>query len=161
MSTETPVLTPVPLAWLVTHWRPGSRGDDWTWAEEYVELTERPATFEIERRVLAEGIGFMDHIAPILLGDDGRIWDGHHRIVLAMKYGIGWVRVEGSTTSAPAPAPSVAPEAVVEALREALNAYRAEVDRAKASSMSHALLMLAGATLANAVEAAITPKEDR
>ncbi len=46
-------------------------------------------------------------------------------------------------------------------LREALNAYRAEVDRAKASSMSHALLMLAGATLANAVEAAITPKEDR
>ena len=63
--------------------------------------------------------------------------------------------------SDPAPAPPVAPEAAVEALREALNAYRAEVDRAKASSMSHALLMLAGATLANAVEAAITPKEDR
>lgn len=46
-------------------------------------------------------------------------------------------------------------------LREALGAYRAEVDRAKGSSMSHAILMLAGAALANAVEAAITPKEDQ
>ena len=73
-----------------------------------------------------------------------------------------WPRTAEAVIAAALPLLTAAPSATRDdPLREALNAYRAEVDRAKGSSMSHALLMLAGATLANAVEAAITPREDR
>lgn len=73
-------------------WRPGSHA--WGWAEEYADIMAQEKTPHIRARVDAEGIGFQDHIAPILLGSDGRVWDGHHRLCLARERGLATVMVE-------------------------------------------------------------------
>lgn len=83
MTTE---LVCKPLAQIITFWRPGSA--EWSWADEYADLIDDDVTQRIEERINAEGIGFVDHITPVLLGSDGRVWDGHHRIVLAIKRGV-------------------------------------------------------------------------
>jgi hypothetical protein len=92
---DKPVLVKMDLAHLLMHWRPGSY--DWTWAEEYRDLIygeRRRSTVPVRVLVQAEGFGFQDHIAPILLGNDGRVWDGHHRICLAMQQGHRALMVE-------------------------------------------------------------------
>lgn len=83
MSADAPVLVRKSLAQILTFWRPGSA--DWTWAEEYADLIDNPVTARVRDRVEADGFGFCDDVAPILLGSDGRVWDGHHRIVLAIE----------------------------------------------------------------------------
>ena len=40
------------------------------------------------------GIAFADDYAPVMLGSDGRVWDGHHRIVLAIEQRIPSLMVE-------------------------------------------------------------------
>ena len=82
---SAPLLVSKPLAHITTFWRPGSRDEKWTWADEYGDLIDDPVTGAVRLRVDAEGIGFVDHIAPVLLGSDGRVWDGHHRIVIAIE----------------------------------------------------------------------------
>jgi hypothetical protein len=91
-TEDAPVLVSVPLAQIVTFWRPGST--DWSWAEEYADVMTHERTAKIIARVDSEGIGFIDHIAPVLLGSDGRVWDGHHRICIAIQRGIQSLMVE-------------------------------------------------------------------
>lgn len=62
---------------------------DWPWTEEYDNLIDQPDTRKLLDRIRAEGIR-----ESILLGTDGRIWDGHHRIVIAMHLGLDSVPVE-------------------------------------------------------------------
>lgn len=83
-----------PVAQIIAFWRPGSH--EWSWAEEYTDLMGRHAytTGRIRDRVKEEGIGFIDHAAPVLLGTDGRVWDGHHRICIAIEQGITEMAVE-------------------------------------------------------------------
>ena len=90
--SDAPALTEMPLAQVVEFWRPGSH--DWTWVDEHADIVARPETPAIRKRVQEEGIGFLDRVAPILLGSDGRVWDGHHRICIALELGIGTVNVE-------------------------------------------------------------------
>jgi hypothetical protein len=59
----------------------------------------RPETDRIRQRVDNEGIDFIDHLAPVLLGSDGRVWDGHHRICIAIKYCIPSLMVELAPTT--------------------------------------------------------------
>lgn len=80
------------LAHIVAFWRPGSA--DWTWADEYLDLTSRRETQAIRDRVDVEGVGFDDHVQPVLLGSDGRVWDGHHRIVIALERDIPYLMVK-------------------------------------------------------------------
>ena len=87
-----PVLVSTPLAHIVAFWRPGSR--DWTWADEYADLLDKPVTKAVCKRVNSEGIGFLDHLAPVLLGSNGRVWDGHHRICIALEQCIPSLMVE-------------------------------------------------------------------
>ena len=87
-ESDAPDLIRKTLAQILTFWRPGSRGDDWTWADEYADLIHDPVTAAIRVRVENEGINFVDHLAPVLLGSDGRVWDGHHRIVIAIQLGV-------------------------------------------------------------------------
>lgn len=87
-----PVMTEIPLEEILKKWRPGSY--DWAWQQEFDDLKDSPVTKEIEARVDKEGISFVDCISPVLLGSDGRVWDGHHRIVIAMKRGITTLNVE-------------------------------------------------------------------
>lgn len=82
------VLISKSVAEIVTFWRPGSKDGRWTWADEYAELMSQSYTQGVIDRVDAEGIGFFDRLAPVLLGNDGRVWDGHHRICIAIKRGV-------------------------------------------------------------------------
>ena len=82
------ILMPKSIAHILTFWTPGSRDDDWTWNDEYRDLITKPETRYIHRQIAQRGIGFADQTDPVLLGDDGRVWDGHHRIILAVEYGV-------------------------------------------------------------------------
>lgn len=62
---------------------------DWSWQDEHDNLIDQPGTQKLLARIRDEGIR-----EPILLGTDGRVWDGHHRIVIAMHLGLDSVPVE-------------------------------------------------------------------
>lgn len=68
---------------VVSCFRPGSR--DWTWEDERDDLlyNDFGRLAHIAQSLLSEG-----QWDPITIGSDGRVWDGHHRIVVAMVLGI-------------------------------------------------------------------------
>ncbi|QUE25551.1 ParB-like nuclease domain protein [Microbacterium phage SadLad] len=91
----------MPVTQIITFWRPGS--GDWSWAEEISRISTDPQTPIVARRTREEGFGFSDDIAPVLLGSDGRVWDGHHRICLAIGSGERalWVDIAGANRTSP------------------------------------------------------------
>ena len=75
-------------------WRPGSRdlndeGEPWTWVDEAGDIVhricaccDRPGHYQEQLVAKMEVEGeFWDDDEPIILGDDGRVWEGHHRIL--------------------------------------------------------------------------------
>ncbi|MGQ4351961.1 hypothetical protein [Streptomyces drozdowiczii] len=92
-----------PLARVLKEVRCGSQ--DWSWAEEWADLDQRHAASgyldRLEQEIKANGITL-----PVLIGSDGRLWDGHHRLRIAVRLGIGYVPVE---VTPPAPAPTEEP----------------------------------------------------
>lgn len=102
---DKPKLVKISLDALMVNWRPGSHdtadGPEganlaWTWADEARDLftRDRDKTLAILDLVVQSGPGFIDYVSPILLGDDGRVWDGHHRIIIARALGYSFVEVE-------------------------------------------------------------------
>lgn len=79
-------LQTISLKELLTKWRPGSY--EWSWEDEMFDLIEKSRTKEVFQQVEQLGIGFANHEDPIQLGNDGRVWDGHHRIIVAIVRGI-------------------------------------------------------------------------
>ena len=77
----------VPLGCLLAVYAPG---DFDTWKQQIADLEEHHAErlATLAEQILADGI-----TTPILLGTDGRIWDGHHRITVAYRRGIEFVPV--------------------------------------------------------------------
>ncbi len=75
---------------IVDTWRPYNWA---TWEETriYFNANESDLMRRLAARVLNEGIGFADDYAPIELGPDGKVWDGHHRLVIAKERGILYV----------------------------------------------------------------------
>ena len=92
------------LSTLLALWRPGSH--DWSWQEEAYDLRLRvPAKLDALRASMAyEGVR-----EPVVLGHDGRVWDGHHRIVAAIEAHRDHLPVEFVASSAAAPAPTEPP----------------------------------------------------
>jgi hypothetical protein len=80
-----------PLDRVLSEVRCGSR--DWSWAEEWADLDRRHAQTgyldALERRIRENGITM-----PVLIGSDGRLWDGHHRLRIAVRLGLAYVPVE-------------------------------------------------------------------
>lgn len=76
----------VPIATVLNSYRPGS--GDWTWACEFAEIGCRDDLTELVNDIKANGIR-----EPILLGNDGRVWDGHHRVMVAVALDIKFVPV--------------------------------------------------------------------
>jgi hypothetical protein len=64
---------------VVRRWSPGSA--DWSWAQEFADLLR---TRPDEMADLVLDVGRRGVQEPILLGDDDRVWDGHHRIFAAL-----------------------------------------------------------------------------
>lgn len=57
---------------------------EWSWPQEFADLIrhEPDGVADLVLDVGANGVR-----EPILLGDDGRVWDGHHRIFAALLTG--------------------------------------------------------------------------
>ncbi|MFC8986085.1 ParB N-terminal domain-containing protein [Streptomyces sp. NPDC057115] len=96
-ADETPDTTPQPdlqvwpLRRILTEVRCGSA--DWSWDEEWADLDRRHAETgyldTLEAQIRERGITM-----PVLIGSDGRLWDGHHRLRIAVRAGIEYVPVE-------------------------------------------------------------------
>jgi hypothetical protein len=74
----------LPTAAILDRWRPGS--GDWDWPAEWAELAQGDAGMKLAGLIgdiAANGIK-----VPVLLGDDGRVWDGHNRLMVARLLGI-------------------------------------------------------------------------
>lgn len=105
----------IALADLVARYRPGSHGDGWTWDDEAADLLTAPcyctsAPVQSDTVVVVGDpcptpghyqMRLEEHLRrrgrieqPICLGTDGRIWDGHHRIVAAIRLGFTSLPVE-------------------------------------------------------------------
>lgn len=68
---------------LMTKYKVGS--EEWSWEEEFSSIAEVHAQEMLNLMMDIKKNGFQ---VPVLLGDDGRIWDGHHRIFAAYLMGL-------------------------------------------------------------------------
>jgi hypothetical protein len=73
---------------ILRHYRDG---DEYGWDTEFDMLRSEHGErlYEIARTAHRDGIR-----EPILLGNDGRVWDGHHRLCVAVDFGIVRVPVD-------------------------------------------------------------------
>jgi len=62
-------------------WRPGSQPWPWSWDDERDDLNSRG---ELDSLIDEWDPAVCD---PVLLGHDGRVWNGHHRVLAADKAG--------------------------------------------------------------------------
>lgn len=55
--------------------------DRWTWTNEFAQL------WDLEHEYMSQLVADISQrgiVQPVLLGDDGRFWDGHHRLAVAV-----------------------------------------------------------------------------
>lgn len=96
----------ISLADLVAQYTPG---DEWSWDEEAADIASHPCPSVRNgvdcphgdpepgcyQRALERYLSEVGAVTqPVCLGNDGRIWDGHHRIVAALALGFDSVPVE-------------------------------------------------------------------
>jgi hypothetical protein len=86
------------LSHLLRDYRPGWYRQPWSWddLERNTRTRQclccgRPGHY---LRVMEERVAAQGFVEPILLGDDGTVRDGHHRILAARTAGIEWVPLE-------------------------------------------------------------------
>lgn len=88
-------LTHLPLTIILNRWLPGRRQ---TWDDEEHDIRSRECACcgqdghyqqRLEAHIAAHGIP-----GGVCLGDNGRVWDGHHRIIAARRLRIAEVPVE-------------------------------------------------------------------
>lgn len=75
---------PLTVGEAMRRWRPGSH--EWSWRHETADLLHRDTAKMITLLDSIRRFGLMSpwgHEDPIILGDDGRVWSGHHRLVAA------------------------------------------------------------------------------
>jgi hypothetical protein len=78
---------------------PGWHNESWSWDDEERDIRSRLCLCcgqpghhqeQVEARIVAAG----GVIEPVCIGDDGRLHDGHHRVVAAIKLGIDRIPLE-------------------------------------------------------------------
>lgn len=84
------------LADLVRDYTPG---DEWSWDEEERDILShvcvccgQPGHYQLALEDHLRAAGQIDQ--GVCLGSDGRIWDGHHRIVAARRLGFAHIPIE-------------------------------------------------------------------
>ena len=65
---------------IMGRWRPGSYDPPWTWDDEAADLDSRGELADLTESVREHGVR-----EPVLLAGDGRVWDGHHRVIAAYR----------------------------------------------------------------------------
>jgi hypothetical protein len=80
-------ITTMPTADLLASYRDG---DEHGWAQEFAFLRREHAA-RID--MLATSVQERGMATPVLLGNDGRVWDGHHRLCVADMLGLAEVPV--------------------------------------------------------------------
>lgn len=80
----------LPTATVLKRYRPGS--GDWDWPTEWADIIQHDGGVTIAG--LISDIATHGVREPLLLGDDGRVWDGHHRLLVARLLGIETLPVE-------------------------------------------------------------------
>ena len=90
----------IPLAELLANFAPGSRPQPWTWDDEETELLAdvcaccgQPGHYQLRLEAYLAEHGLDQGVC---LGTDGRVWDGHHRIVAARRLGIDAIPLESA-----------------------------------------------------------------
>ena len=76
------------IAVLMKAYEPGS---GLSWVEEARDLWDRDAD---QMTKLVRSVSTFGVLLPVLLGDDGRLWDGHHRLPAAHAALLTWVPIE-------------------------------------------------------------------
>lgn len=94
----------VPAVAVAARWAPGSTAPPWTWEDERRDVLSRtgccrsgqcawphrhgsqPGVYQRELEAWIEAEGMPD--TPLCLGSDGRVWDGNHRMVAALRFGL-------------------------------------------------------------------------
>ncbi len=86
MATPPPAgaATPMPLAALLRDYRPAG--------SPHVRCDGSPGCYQRDLELHLAAVGAVTE--PVLLGPDGRVWDGHHRIVAARRLGFASVPAE-------------------------------------------------------------------
>ena len=92
------------LAELLQKHLPGHRKGAWSWDDEERDIATReclccgqPGHYQEQLEVYIaehglEGLG-------VCVGEDGRLWDGHHRVVAAKHLGIAVISLESRTAA--------------------------------------------------------------
>jgi hypothetical protein len=97
-SGEYCLIFMVSLDEVLREYRPGSYDPPWSWDDEEENLLSRicvccgkPGHYQLmlEAYIRENGVP-----GAICLGTDGRVWDGHHRIIAAKRLDIGIIGVE-------------------------------------------------------------------
>lgn len=83
---------------LLALWMPGSHDQPWSWDDEERDILARvclccgePGHYQRQLEDHFRRVGRIDQ--GICLGTDGRVWDGHHRIIAARR--LGYDRLPG------------------------------------------------------------------
>jgi hypothetical protein len=84
---------------VLTNYLPGHRGAEWSWEDEEQDILIRVCLCcgrrghyqeQLEAFIEKQGLKGMG----VCLGEDGFVWDGHHRIIAAKHLGISVVPLE-------------------------------------------------------------------
>lgn len=100
--------TTMQLRDLLDRYVPGSHDQPWTWDDERTDLLTHPCPgmthdgqpcsdpdpgcYQRQLEAHLTSVGHVTH--PVLLGPDGRVWDGHHHLVAARHLGFAHVPIE-------------------------------------------------------------------
>lgn len=82
----------VPLIGVLSVFMPGDYPER-LWSEEFAWLWTHHGEKMDAIATRAQEMGLEDFSPPITLGSDGRVWDGHHRLAVAVKLGFDTVPV--------------------------------------------------------------------
>lgn len=94
----------MPLATLLAEYLPGSQPQPWSWDDEEIDILSRlcaccgePGHYQLQLEEYLRKHGLSQGVC---LGPDGRVWDGHHRIVGARRLGITIIPLESAEDAA-------------------------------------------------------------
>lgn len=91
-------MSTIPTSTVLERWHPGSQPHPWTWDDEERELLSHvclccgePGHYQLQLEAALAQTGITQ---GIYLGPDGRVWDGHHRVVAARRLGVAELPLE-------------------------------------------------------------------